>query len=231
PAVADLLTPKKLTYGVKRIPLDSGYYEAFNLPHVHLVDVSSNPIAAVTAEGLQLTDGSEYAFDVLVFATGFDSTTGTLNRIDIHGRDGKLLRDKWADGPRTYLGLMTAGYPNLFMITGPQSPSVLSNMPVSIEQHVEYVADMLSHAAASGAELIEADQAAEEAWGAHNEEVVAASLLPQADTTYMGANIPGKPRVFVANLDTVPGYRAKCAEIAANGYEGFVFSAGSPVPA
>ncbi|HUR75944.1 MAG TPA: NAD(P)/FAD-dependent oxidoreductase [Sporichthya sp.] len=231
PAVADLLTPKKLTYAVKRIPLDSGYYETFNLPHVHLVDVSANPIAAITADGLRLTDGAEYAFDVLVLATGFDSTTGTLNRIDIRGRDGNLLREKWADGPRTYLGLMSAGYPNLFMITGPQSPSVLSNMPVSIEQHVEYVADMLNHAAVHGAEVIEADLEAEDAWVAHNEEVVAASLLPLADTTYMGANIVGKPRVFVANLDTVPGYRAKCADIAAKGYEGFVFTAGSPVPA
>ena len=125
PVVADLLTPKKLTYGVKRIPLDSGYYEAFNEPHVHLVDVSSNAISAVTPDGLRLTDGSEYAFDVLIFATGFDSTTGTLNRIDIRGRDGLLLREKWSHGPRTYLGLMSAGYPNLFMVTGPQSPGVL----------------------------------------------------------------------------------------------------------
>jgi cation diffusion facilitator CzcD-associated flavoprotein CzcO len=224
PEVAELLIPKKLTYGVKRPPLDSGFYEAFNEPHVHLVDVGSNPIAAITPEGLRLTDGTEYAFDVLVFATGFDATTGTLNRIDIRGRDGTLLRDKWAHGPRTYLGLMSAGYPNLFMVTGPQSPGVLSNMPVSIEQHVQFISAILGHAAERGAEVIEPTLEAEDAWVAHNDEVAAATLFPLADTTYTGANIAGKVRAFLPNIDTVPGYRAKCDEIAANGYEGFEFA-------
>ena len=224
PVVADLLTPKKLAYAVKRIPLDSGYYETFNSPHVHLVDVSANAIAEITPAGLRLSDGTEYAFDVLVFATGFDAITGTLNRIDIRGRDGALLRDKWAEGPRTYLGLMSAGYPNLFMITGPQSPSVLSNMPVSIEQHVEFTAAILGHAASCGADLVEPTVEAEEGWVEHNNAVAAATLFPLAETTYTGSNIAGKPRAFLPNLDSVPGYRAKCAEVAANGYEGFTFT-------
>ncbi|MBA3744393.1 NAD(P)/FAD-dependent oxidoreductase [Sporichthya sp.] len=227
PAVADLLTPKKLTYAVKRPPLDSGFYEAFNEPHVHLVDVGSNPIAAVTPDGLRLTDGTEYAVDVLVFATGFDATTGTLNRIDIRGREGQLLREKWAGGPRTYLGLMSAGYPNLFMITGPQSPGVLSNMPVSIEQHVEFVSAIIGTAAERGAEIVEAAPEAEDAWVVHNEEAANATLFPLADTTYTGANIAGKVRAFLPNIDTVPGYRARCEEVAANGYEGFVFTPAS----
>ena len=224
PVVADLLTPKTLTYGVKRPPLDSGFYEAFNEPHVHLVDISTNSIAAVTSDGLRLADGTEYAFDVLVFATGFDATTGTLNRIDIRGRDGQLLREKWAEGPRTYLGLMSAGYPNLFMVTGPQSPGVLSNMPVSIEQHVEFISGVLAHAAEQGADLVEATLEAEDAWVIHNEEAANATLFPLVGTTYTGGNIEGKARAFLPNIDTVPGYRAKCDKIAADGYEGFRFT-------
>ncbi|MGQ0842932.1 MAG: flavin-containing monooxygenase [Sporichthyaceae bacterium] len=224
PALADLLTPKGIQYGIKRIPLDSGYFETFNSAHVHLVDVKSNPIAEITPRGIRLADGTEHALDVIIFATGFDSTTGTLNRIDIRGRGGQLLRDKWADGPRTYLGMSTAGFPNLFMITGPQSPGVLSNMPVSIEQHVEFVSGILLAAAERGAQTVEASVAAEDAWVEHNNEVVNATLFPLGDTTYMGANIPGKPRVFVANLDFVGGYAARCAQVAADGYEGFVFT-------
>lgn len=224
PAVADLLTPKGIQYGIKRIPLDSGYFETFNEPHVHLVDVKSNPIAAITPDGIRLEDGAEYAFDVIVFATGFDSTTGTLNRIDIRGRGGRLLRDKWAEGPRTYLGLTSAGFPNLFMITGPQSPNVLSNMPVSIEQHVNFIARIIVDMDERGARAIEATTEAEDAWVQHNNDVVNATLFPLGETTYMGANIPGKPRVFVSNLDLVTGYREKCDEVAANGYEGFTLT-------
>ena len=151
PATAELLTPKGYAFGVKRNPLDSGYYEAFNLPHVHLVDVRSNPIAAVTPTGVRLEDGTEYGLDAIVYATGFDAMTGPLDKIDIRGRGGRLLREKWAEGPRTYLGLMSHGYPNLFTITGPQSPSVLSNMPVSIEQHVEWIGRIVADLRATGA--------------------------------------------------------------------------------
>jgi len=232
PAVADLLTPKKITYGVKRIPLDDTYYETFNLPHVDLVDVSTNSIAAVTPAGLRLADGTEFAVDVLIFATGFDATTGTLNRIDIRGRDGRLLREKWAEGPRTYLGMSSAGYPNLFMVTGPQSPGVLSNMPVSIEQHVEFITGLIADTRERGIALVEPSVEAEDAWVEHNNQVADATLFAKADTTYTGANIEGKPRVFLPNLDLVGGYRAKCAEVAANGYEGFTLTpAGVPADA
>ena len=232
PETAELLIPKGYPFGVKRNPLDSGYYETFNLDHVHLVDVKSNPIAEVTERGLRLEDGSEYEFDAIVYATGFDAMTGPVNKIDIRGRDGRLLREKWSAGPRTYLGLMSAGFPNLFTITGPQSPSVLSNMPVSIEQHVEFISRIIGEMRDRGAETVEAAPDAEEAWVAHNQELAEGTLFPTADTWYMGANIPGKPRVFMPNLDFVGPYRAKCDAIAANDYEGFVFSqSGERAPA
>jgi cation diffusion facilitator CzcD-associated flavoprotein CzcO len=232
PVVAELLTPKKLTYAVKRLPLDDTYYETFNLPHVDLVDISTNPIAEITPAGLKLTDGTEYPAQVLVFATGFDATTGTLNRINIRGRDGQLLRDKWADGPRTYLGMSSAGFPNLFMVTGPQSPGVLSNMPVSIEQHVEFISSIIGAAHERGVALIEPTIEAEDAWVQHNNEIANATLFPKAETTYTGGNIAGKPRVFLPNLDMVGGYRAKCAEVSANDYTGFTMTpAVAPAPA
>jgi cyclohexanone monooxygenase len=194
--------------------------------------VRSNPIAEITERGLRLEDGGEYEFDAIVFATGFDAMTGPLNKIDIRGREGRRLREKWSAGPRTYLGLMSAGFPNLFTITGPQSPSVLSNMPVSIEQHVEFISRIIGDMRDRGAETVEAAPDAEEAWVAHNQELAEGTLFPTADTWYMGANIPGKPRVFMPNLDFVGPYRAKCDAIAANDYEGFVFSrSGERAPA
>jgi cyclohexanone monooxygenase len=191
---------------------------------VHLVDISGNPVDAITADGVRLADGSEYAFDVLIFATGFDATTGTLNRIDIRGRGGQLLRDKWADGPRTYLGMSTADFPNLFMITGPQSPGVLSNMPTSIEQHVQFITRIIAEMNERGVAMVEPTSAAEDGWVIHNEEVAAQTLFPQADTTYTGANIPGKKRAFLPNLDTVVGYRALCDQVVENDFNGFVFA-------
>jgi cyclohexanone monooxygenase len=225
PETAELLIPTDYPFGCKRVPLDSGYFETFNLDHVHLVDVKSNPVSEITPNGVRLSDGTEHEFDAIVYATGFDAMTGPLNRIDIRGRDGKLLRDKWAEGPRTYLGLMSAGFPNLFTITGPQSPSVLSNMPVSIEQHVEFISRIIEDKRARGAETIEPDRAAEDEWVAHNQELAESTLFTTADTWYMGSNIPGKPRVFMPNLDFVGPYRAKCDEIAENDYEGFTFDA------
>jgi len=231
PETAELLIPKGYPFGCKRNPLDSGYFETFNLPHVHLVDVKSNPIAAITEQGVRLEDGTEFTLDAIVYATGFDAMTGPLNAIDIRGRGGQLLRDKWAEGPRTYLGLTSAGFPNLFMITGPQSPSVLSNMPVSIEQHVEFIGRIIGDMRARGTETIEPTRQAEDAWVAHNQELAEATLFPTADTWYMGANIPGKPRVFLPHLGFVGPYRQKCDEVAANGYEGFVFDGGQLVEA
>ena len=231
PETAELLIPKGYPFGCKRNPLDSGYFETFNLPHVHLVDVKSNPIAAITEQGVRLEDGTEFALDAIVYATGFDAMTGPLNAIDIRGRGGQLLRDKWAEGPRTYLGLTSAGFPNLFMITGPQSPSVLSNMPVSIEQHVEFIGRIIGDMRTRGAETIEPTRQAEDAWVAHNQELAEATLFPTADTWYMGANIPGKPRVFLPHLGFVGPYRQKCDEVAANDYEGFVFGGAQLVEA
>ena len=226
PETAELLIPKGYPFGVKRNPLDSGYYETFNEPHVHLVDVKSNPIAAVTPTGLRLEDGATFEFDAIVYATGFDAMTGPMNKIDIRGRGGQLLGEKWADGPRTYLGLTSAGFPNLFTITGPQSPSVLSNMPVSIEQHVDLVATIIGEVRDRGAATVEPTKEAEDAWVVHNAELVKPTLFETADTWYMGANIPGKPRVFMPHLSFVGPYRAKCDEIVANDYEGFVFDTG-----
>jgi len=231
PETAELLIPKGYPFGCKRNPLDSGYFETFNLPHVHLVDVKSDPIAAITEQGVRLEDGTEFALDAIVYATGFDAMTGPLNAIDIRGRGGQLLRDKWAEGPRTYLGLTSAGFPNLFMITGPQSPSVLSNMPVSIEQHVEFIGGIIGDMRTRGAETIEPTRQAEDAWVAHNQELAEATLFPTADTWYMGANIPGKPRVFLPHLGFVGPYRQKCDEVAANDYEGFVFGGAQLVEA
>ncbi len=224
PETAELLIPKGYAFGVKRNPLDSGYYETFNLDHVHLVDVKSNPIARITETGVELTDGSAFDVDALVYATGFDAMTGPMDRIDIRGRDGRLLREKWAEGPRTYLGLTSHGYPNLFTLTGPQSPSVLSNMPVSIEQHVDLVAGIIADLRERGATTIEPTKEAEDAWVVHNQELADATLFTTADTWYMGANIPGKPRVFMPHLSFVGPYRAKCDEVVANGYEGFSIS-------
>jgi cation diffusion facilitator CzcD-associated flavoprotein CzcO len=227
PQTARLLTPTGYPFGVKRVPLDSGYFETFNEPHVHLVDVKSNPIAQITPTGVELRDGTVYELDVIVFATGFDAMTGPLNRIAIRGRRGGLLRDKWNDGPRTYLGLTSAGFPNLFTITGPQSPSVLSNMPVSIEQHVDLIGAIIAEMRTRGVDTIEPTNEAEDAWVAHNEELVKPTLFEIADTWYMGANIPGKPRVFMPHLGFVGPYRAKCDEVVQNDYEGFVFDRGA----
>ena len=220
PVTAEKLTPRDHAFGTKRVPLESNYYEAFNRDNVELVDVRTAPIEEITPKGLRTAE-AEYEFDVLIFATGFDAMTGPLNRIDIRGRGGQLMREKWAEGPKTYLGLTSAGFPNLFFITGPGSPSVLTNMPVSIEQHVEFVSKIISEMRERGAETIEPTQRAEEEWSGHVQELARATLFPESATWYMGANIPGKPRVFMPYLGGAGPYREKCDEIAANDYEGF----------
>ena len=228
PAKAELLAPTSHPIGTKRICVDTDYYLTFNRPNVDLVDISGTPIETVTPEGLRV-GGQDYAFDAIVFATGFDAMTGALTRMGIVGRDGMALADKWAPGARTYLGLMTAGFPNMFMITGPGSPSVLSNMIVSIEQHVDWIADCLGYLRDRGLGSIEATQDAENAWVDHGNEVAHTTLYPSAASWYMGANIPGKPRVFMPYIGGVGAYRLKCDEIAANGYEGFVLSGADKV--
>ncbi len=223
PATAELLAAKDYPIGTKRICVDTHYFETYNRENVSLVDVRNAPIAEITPAGLRTTE-AEYQFDSIVFATGFDAMTGAVLKVDISGRDGQSLRDSWEAGPRTYLGLMTAGFPNLFLITGPGSPSVLSNMIVSIEQHVDWVTDCIAHLGARGFDCIEATVEAQDAWVAHVNEVAYGTLYPSANSWYMGANIPGKPRVFMPYIGGVGAYRQKCDEVAANGYTGFALT-------
>jgi cyclohexanone monooxygenase len=222
PKVADLLMP---TYriGTKRLCADSDYFQTFNQPHVHLVDIKRSPITAITPEGVTTTAG-DYALDAIIFATGFDAMTGTLLAMDIHVKGGAKLRDQWEHGPRTYLGIMTAGLPNLFMITAPGSPSVLSNVVVSIEQHVEWVTDCLEHLRKNNLQRIDPELGAQDAWVSHVNELADRTLLPKGESWYVGANVPGKPRVFMPYMGGVGVYRQKCSEVAENGYAGFKLS-------
>ena len=226
PAVADRLMPKGHAYGTKRQPLDTNYYETFNKNNVLLVDAGADgPIEEITERGIR-AGGKEYPADIIVFATGFDAMTGPLKALNLKGRGGRTLDREWADGPHTYLGVSVAGFPNLFTITGPQSPSVLSNMPVSIEQHVEWITDCIDCMSRTGKTVIEATPEAQEQWVAHVNEVVSATLMTSANSWYMSANIAGKPRAFLPYLDPegVGGYRNRCDEIAAKGYEGFALA-------
>ncbi|MCA2211339.1 flavin-containing monooxygenase [Jidongwangia harbinensis] len=223
PGVARLLCPD-YPFGTRRICLDTGYYTAFNRPNVQLVDVRADPLVRATAHGLR-TANREYRLDVIVVATGFDAMTGALASIDLRGRGGRSLRDEWAAGPRTYLGLAMAGFPNLFTVTGPGSPSVLSNMLVSIEQHVEWIADCLDALRRRGLTTIEATRPAVDDWVGQVDAVARGTLYPTVDSWYRGANVPGRPRVFMPYLGGVGGYRKMCDEIAAAGYRGFALSA------
>jgi cyclohexanone monooxygenase len=225
PRVAETLAPRDYPLGTKRLCVDTSYYDTFNRENVTLVNLRETPIEAITPRGLRTCD-AEYALDAIVFAIGFDAMTGALLNIDIRGRRGEKLQQKWAAGPRTYLGLAIAGFPNLFTITGPGSPSVLSNMIVSIEQHVDWIADCIAYLREHGRECIEATPEAEEAWVAHVNEVGHTTLYPRANSWYMGANIPGKPRIFMPYIGGVGSYRQRCAEVAAQRYQGFSITAG-----
>ncbi|MFE9662406.1 NAD(P)-binding domain-containing protein [Streptomyces sp. NPDC005955] len=220
PATAELLSPRTYPFGTKRPCLDTGYYATFNLPHVRLVDLGSAPLVEITAKGVRTTE-EEHPADVLVLATGFDSMTGALTTIDLVGRDGVTLREKWARGPVTYLGLACAGFPNLFTVTGPLSPSVLTNMAVSIEQHVEWITDCVRSLRDGELTEIEATVEAEQAWVAHAAEVAGRTLYPTAESWYTGANVPGKPRGFLAYLGGADVYRERCDAVARDGYAGF----------
>ncbi len=220
PATAEALCPKDHYFGTKRPCLDTGYFETFNLPHVRLVDLRKQPIVSITEEGIETADES-FGFDAIVYATGFDAMTGALVAADVAGRDGLSLKEKWATGPSTYLGLMTAGFPNLFILTGPGSPSVLSNMTVSIEQHVDWVAGCLKDMREEGFETIEPTALAESGWNQHVQDCAAITLHPTAKSWYMGANVPGKPRVFLPYIGGVNAYRQACDEVVGPGYLGF----------
>ena len=220
PETAETLCPTDHPFGTKRPCLDTNYFATYNLPHVRLVDLRKQPITTITETGIDTIDES-FEFDAIVYATGFDAMTGALVSVDITGRDGLTLKDKWEHGPITYLGLTTVGFPNLFMITGPGSPSVLSNMTVSIEQHVEWIADRLVHLREHGFETIEPTPTAEAGWVQHVNDCADITLYPTANSWYMGANVPGKPRVFLPYIGGVDVYRATCDEVVERGHLGF----------
>jgi cyclohexanone monooxygenase len=224
PQTAKLLQPNNHPIGSKRICVDTDYFATFNRPNVTLVDIRSNPIEEILPNAVR-TGGKDYEVDALVLATGFDAMTGSVARIDISGRNGQTLNQKWAEGPKTYLGLMSAGFPNLFIITGPGSPSVLSNMMVSIEQHVDWITECIAYMRDRGFEAMEANKDAEDNWVAHVNEVAHTTLYPQANSWYMGANIPGKPQIFMPYIGGVGAYRQICNDVAAKGYEGFAMTA------
>jgi cyclohexanone monooxygenase len=221
--VAELLAPHTHPMGTKRLILDTNYYETYNRDNVDLVDVKSAPIEEITKTGLRTTQSS-YELDAIVFATGFDAMTGAMLDIDIRVKDGASLKETWSAGPRTYLGLMIAGFPNLFTITGPGSPGVKSNMMLSIEQHTNWIVDCLQHLRSRHHRRIEVEPEAEESWVAHVREVADSTLYPLANSWYMGANIPGKPLIFMPYVGGVQLYKKKCDEVVANGYEGFSIS-------
>ena len=220
PKKAEILAPRNGVVGCKRLCSDSGYFETFNRDNVDLVDVSKSPIEEMTETGIRV-DGVDYPVDDIVFATGFDAMTGALLGVDIRGRNGLSLRDKWAAGPRTYLGLQTVGFPNLFMITGPGSPSVLSNMMVSIDQHVNLISDTIRHLESAGIVEIEPQQSAEDEWVSHVNDVADLTVYPTCNSWYLGSNVPGKTRVFMPYVG-FNTYVAKCRDVVDNGYQGFV---------
>ena len=221
PERAEILTPRHVA-GCKRMCLDSGYYETFNRPNVDVVDVSREPIEALTENDLR-TSSEVYPLDCLVFATGYDAMTGAMLAVDIRGRGGLALRQAWSAGPRTYLGLGTVGFPNMFIVAGPGSPSVLANMVTAIEQHVEWLASCLEHMREHGFATIEASLQAQDTWVEHVNAVASKTLYTECNSWYLGANVPGKPRVFMP-LIGFPAYAAKCDDVAARGYEGFALT-------
>ena len=225
PSVAELLCPRAYPVGAKRLCQSDDYFAMFNRRNVSLIDVRSEPVTEAYPGGLR-TAAQDYELDALVFATGFDAVTGALSRIDVTGPGGRSLREAWRAGPRSYLGVAVAGFPNLFLVTGPGSPSVLSNMVLSIEQHVEFIRDLIVFAGTRGAGAVAATERAQDDWIEHVNEVAYATLFPCADSWYVGANIPGKPRVFMPYVGGVGPYREKCDAVVAAGYDGFTLTVG-----
>ncbi len=223
PEVAELLAPKDHPIGTKRLCLDTNYYETYNRDNVTLVNARRTPIEEITATGLR-TSEAQYEFDAIVFATGFDAMTGALAEIDVRTQSGATLKEKWSAGPLTYLGMMVAGFPNMFIITGPGSPGVKAQMILAIEQHTDWIVDCLKHLQARGMNRIEADTTSATAWVEHVNEIANSTLYPLANSWYLGANIPGKPRVFMPYVGGFHNYKKKCDTVAQNGYEGFKLS-------
>ena len=227
PETAEKLLPKDHPFATKRPPIDTNYFETYNRDNVRLQDIRSNPIDCMYEDGIKLADGTLIPADMIVFATGFDAMSGSLLKMNIVGREGRTLSEAWQEGPKAYLGLGIHGFPNMFTITGPGSPSVLTNMPRSIEQHVDWITAILHHAETNGITQIEAEDAAMSRWTNHVTAAANETLLPKANHSwYLGANIPGKPRVFMPYAGGLDKYRAYCDEVAANGYPGFHMTAG-----
>jgi cation diffusion facilitator CzcD-associated flavoprotein CzcO len=220
PETAEKLCPNDHPWGSKRPPIDTDYFVTYNRDNVELVDIKADPILEITEKGVRTAEG-EWEVDTIVFATGFDAMTGSLLKIDIQGTGGLTLNEKWKAGPRTYLGLQVHGFPNLFTITGPGSPSVLMNMPVAIEQHVDWISDCIEHMRQTGKSRIEADLAAEDQWVETVNESAKETLFYEARSWYLGVNIPGKPRVFMPFVGGGKVYAEICDEVVANGYRGF----------
>jgi cyclohexanone monooxygenase len=221
PETAHHLMPSQVL-GCKRLIIDTGYYETFNRDNVTLVPVDSHPIERITSAGI-VANSKEFECDAIVYATGFDAMTGSLLKIDIRGRNYQSLSDAWNAGPVTYLGLMTSGFPNMFMVSGPGSPSVLTNMIMSIEQHVEWITDCFERMRATGMQCIETSDSAQDEWVHYVNAVAERTLYPSCNSWYLGANVEGKPRVFMP-LIGFPGYVTKCNEVVESGYQGFQFS-------
>ena len=220
--VAELLCPENIIGG-KRLCVDSNYYETFNRPNVTLIDVAEQPVSAINAGGVRIGE-TQYDVDVIVIATGFDAMTGALTNIDIRGKADVSLRNRWRNGPSSYLGLAMVDFPNLFTVTGPGSPSVFTNMLPTIEQHVEWITDCIAHLQSGNYTSIEATADAQTAWWEHVQEVANLGLKQTTDSWYVGANVDGKARVFMPYYGGFPGYCAKCEEVVANGYEGFALN-------
>lgn len=221
PEVAEKLLPRQVI-GCKRLCLDTGFYETFNRDNVSLIDISTSPIERITDRGI-VVDGVQHEVDAIVYATGFDAMTGSILKVDIRGRGGRPLRDAWEAGPLTYLGVATAGFPNMFMVSGPGSPSVLTNMIVSIEQHVEWICDAIAAVIRRGATSIEADEEAQDDWVRHVNAIAGMTLYPSCNSWYLGANVPGKPRVFMPLLG-FPAYVERCTRVAESDYTGFTLA-------
>src|SRR5262245_9356616 len=226
PALAEKLIPTNHGFGTRRVPLESGYYEVFNQPNVRLVDLRETPIERITPNGI-VTSDAELEFDMIIYATGFDAITGAFDRIDIRGRGGLRLKEKWAAGPRTYLGLQSAGFPNMLTLVGPHNAATFCNIPRCIEQNVDWVTDLLRYMGYRGYTRIEPSEAAEDAWTKHVHESAARLLLLEVDSWMTGVNrnVPGRSkRTFMAYAGGAPKYREKCDEVAARGYDGFVLA-------
>ena len=225
PAIAEKLLPKTYPFGTKRMCLDTGYYATFNRDNVELVDIRETPIERITKAGI-LTTEQEYPFDLIVFATGFDAVTGPLFALNTTGIGGVRLQDVWKDGPQSYLGLAVSGFPNLFTVNGPSSPSVLANMLQTIEHHVEWIVDCIAYMESNGFVRVDADEAAQVAWAHEVADMAEKTLYTKANSWYMGANVPGKPRVFLMYIGGLDRYVERCDKIVSDGYAGFNFTAG-----